>query len=146
MAKTNKSKEKEVTSKVEETVAEETVAESTETFTDNSNEKDYHKVGVYVNNALYKEFNSVNHGLEFEQLANAYAQRHADKNPGSRVEVRPLIDITEETPERDVVKILNASNSLVRVFSKATHGDEYRDLANAFVAKYGEKRGLKAVE
>lgn len=148
MAKTTKPKktvtneETPVDTSVETT---ETVEESTVAMADASMANDFHKVGIYVNGALFKVFNSVNHGLEFKELAASYAARHLEKNPGSRVSVEPIIDITEDTPEVDTVKVLNGSNSVVRTFSKATHGADYRELATAFVDKYGAKRGYRLV-
>lgn len=100
---------------------------------------DVTKYGVYKGAACVAVFNVVNHGDDFIKIAKAKAKAIGGV-------ARPYVDPKEPEPEKDVVNIVNRNGNLVRQFALSTHGKEYAKLAEDFVAKYGEKKGLHIQE
>lgn len=93
------------------------------------------KMGIYKGSALVSVFTKVNHGKDFVKLAKAKA-----KDIGGTA--KPYVNPDEPEVEKTVVNIVNKSNNLVRQFALSTHGKDYEKLADAFIEKYGEKKGL----
>lgn len=98
------------------------------------------KFAVYQGSRLVKIYNAITHGEDYQKIAKAHAKRLEGG------EAKPFYEPKEDEPSKDTVRIVNASNSLVREFSLATHGKGYKDLANAFVEKHGVKRGYRIAE
>jgi hypothetical protein len=98
------------------------------------------KFAVYQGGRLVKIYNAITHGEDYQKIAKAHAKRLEGG------EAKPFYEPKEDEPSKDTVRIVNASNSLVREFSLATHGKGYKDLANAFVEKHGVKRGYRIAE
>jgi cobalamin biosynthesis protein CobT len=101
------------------------------------------KCGVYQGGRLVKLFNSVTHGADYKKIAKDLAKRLTEKNPSSPAEAKDYFDPKTDEPSKEAVRVVNASNSLIREFSLATHGKGYRDLADAFIEKHGSKRGYR---
>ena len=93
------------------------------------------KMGIYQGEALVAVYNVVNHGKDFVKLAKAKAKAIGGV-------AKPYVDPAEPEVEKTVVNIVNKSGSLVRQFALSSHGKDYAKLADAFVEKYGEKKGL----
>lgn len=98
------------------------------------------RYGVYRGGNCVAEFNIVNHGKDFIKLATAKAKQLSTESV--TYEARPFEDPAAVATEKTVVKIVNRSGNLVRQFAKSTHGDDYAKLADAFIKKHGEKKGL----
>ena len=98
------------------------------------------KFAVYQGSRLVKIYNAITHGEDYQKIAKAHAKRLEGG------EAKPFYEPKEDEPSKDTVRIVNASNSLVREFSLATHGKGYKDLANAFVEKHGVKRGYRIAQ
>jgi len=145
----------------EEEAAEDQVEEETETESEDeeevktdeavdatvetaSAEADVTKFAVTQNGRVVKVFNATTHGPDFAKIAANHAKRLAEKNPGATFKAVPVSDTVEEIIEKDVAVVVNASNSIVRKFSLAAHGEEYAKLAEGFVAKH-PKRGYRVL-
>lgn len=131
---------------VEETTATDVVEETTAT-TSNDEVKsvvkakpateEVTKVGIYIGENAVRVFNITTHGEDFKSIA----ETHAKKLGGTvkpYVEPKPIIDT-------DVVNVVNGSDSLVRQYSLALHGEEYEELAAAFLEKHDD-RGYRLVK
>ncbi|UOF78911.1 hypothetical protein [Caudoviricetes sp.] len=131
--------------KVEEEATDEVVDE--EEVTDEVEEEDASapvtKFAVYQDNRVVKIFNGVTHGADYKKIAKGLAERLQAKNPTSQIEAKAYFDKVDPEPDQNVVKIVNASNSLVREYSLATHGKDYAKIAAAFLEKHGAKRGYR---
>lgn len=135
--KKNKDKEEEVEKVEAEETVEEAEAEANVETEDATGDVTHY--GVYKGPALVAVYNNVNHGDDFIKLAKARAK----KIDGT---AKPFVDPDEPVVDKDVVNIVNASGSVVRQYSLVAHGEDYKDLADAYLEKYGEKRGLKIAE
>ena len=134
MAKTkNKGKEEVVEETVEVAEAEETTEAEVETV---DAAVDVTQVGIYKGEAVVRTFNVVTHGEDFREIAEAQAEKIGG-------EVRDYVDPTVAAIEKTAVKIVNQNGNLVRVFALSTHGKDYAELADAFITKHGESKGLK---
>lgn len=118
--------------------------EEDETFSDASEKST--KCAVYQRGRLIKIYNVVTHGDDYKKIAKAHAKRLTEADPANPGEAKDFFDPKTDEPSKDAVRIVNASNSLVREFSLATHGKNYRDLADAFIEKHGVKRGYRIAE
>lgn len=96
---------------------------------------DVTKYSVFKGQSLVKVYNHLTHGKNFIALAEAYAERIGGT-------ARPYIDPEEEAREKTVVNVVNKNGNLVRQFALSTHGKDYVKLADTFVEKHGEKKGL----
>lgn len=101
------------------------------------------KFAVYQDGRLVKIFNSVTHGKDYKKIAKGLADRLQEKTPTSTFTAKAFVDIQEPEPEKDVVRIVNASNSLIREYSLSAHGKDYEKIAHAFLEKHGVKRGYR---
>lgn len=95
---------------------------------------------VYQNGILIKIFNHITHGDEFKEIAQAMADRLTEKN-GTEAEAKEYVNEVEIKADLNIVTIVNASNSTVRVYSLDTHGKDYKKIAESYIEKHGVKRG-----
>lgn len=130
----------EETEVAEEAVAEKEIVDEVEEVVASASTN---KFGVYLNGRLVTVVNSVNHGKDYKKIAQAMADRLQEKQPEAVVVAKAYEDPKEPEPEKDLIKIVNGSNSLVREFSRTNHGKDYAKLATDFLAKYGVKRGYR---
>jgi len=125
---------------VEDEVTEDEVVEDEEIDTADASET-VSNFAVYKNGTLIKIFNSVTHGAEYKKIAKAMAKRFEDE--GSEAEAKAYFHDELPEIEKNVVTIVNASGTMIRQYSESVHGADYKEIANAFVAKYGAKRGYR---
>lgn len=104
------------------------------------------RYGVYRGNSnnCVAVYTQENHGLDFKKLAESKAKQLSEG--GIDHEARPFVDPAQPEVDKNVVNIVNKNNNLVRQYTLVTHGKDYRKLAEAFVEKYGEKKGLHIQE
>lgn len=101
---------------------------------------DVTRYGVYRGDNCVAVFTQENHGDDFKEIAEAKAKKLSEG--GREHTARPFEDPAKPTPEKNVVVIVNKNGNEVRTFSQRVHGKEYKKLADDFVKKYGEKKGL----
>jgi regulator of protease activity HflC (stomatin/prohibitin superfamily) len=101
------------------------------------------KFAVYKNNVLVKVFNSTTHGKEFKDIAKGLAKRLQEANPGDVVEAKVFVDPSVPEVDPNSVTVVNASKSVIRVFTLVSHGKNYKEIADAFIEKHGVKRGYR---
>lgn len=150
MAKNKQNETAEIVTSNTEEVVEETEVEETETtdpvveevIEETDAAMPVTKFAVYRNGVLFKIFNSITHGSDFKEIAKALAARLSEED-GTEAEAKPYIDEAEPEIDPNVSTVVNASNNVVREYSLAVHGKDYKKIAASYIEKHGEKRGYR---
>lgn len=99
---------------------------------------------VYENGIIIKIFNHITHGDDFIEIAEAMANRLAEKN-GTLVEAKEYVNEIDPEVDPNIATVVNASNSVIRIFSLSTHGKKYQEIAESYIEKHGVKRGYRLI-
>lgn len=131
---------------VVETVVEETTEEVTsnevvesEVETKDATEE-VTKYGTYRGNELVRIYTEVNHGEDYQEIAKAHAERDG-------LVAKPYFPPKPAEEEKNTVVILGPDGTQVmRVFSEKVHGEDYKEIAAAFMQKHGERKNFTTRE